>query len=162
MDELRLKEMGLLLNKHLGPLCGEPLVILDVGAYDVNGTHRPAMPPAWTYIGSDIRPGPNVDIVQASPYVIQDEGGVFDAVLCSATLEHVGRPWRLVPEMARMLCPQGYLFVGVPWRWERHEHPADYWRILCGGLVILFEDAGLDTVEVYDKDDFTWGVARAR
>ena len=42
----------------------EPLVILDLGSQDINGCYRPlfALPP-WKYVGVDLAPGANVDVV---------------------------------------------------------------------------------------------------
>ena len=50
------------------PSGSEPLSVLDVGSFDVNGTYRDLIPDAWSYVGLDIRPGPNVDVVVADPY----------------------------------------------------------------------------------------------
>ena len=169
MDTLRLNEMAFMIGKHLADRFAEPLQVLDVGAYDVNGTFRPVLPPAWRYTGCDIRTGPNVDIVMQSPECIQNNDCEYDVVLCGATLEHVVRPWRLVPEMVRMLKAQtvltpwvtpGTLLISVPWRWEMHDHPSDYWRILPEGLRVLFQDAGLTVLDIYARDNFTHGVAR--
>src|SRR2546423_10564137 len=48
---------------------GEALVILDLGSQDINGCYRPlfASPP-WKYVGVDLAPGPNVDVVLSDPY----------------------------------------------------------------------------------------------
>jgi SAM-dependent methyltransferase len=149
-----------MIAKHLDSLADTPLHVLDVGSYDVNGTFRSALPAPWHYTGCDIRSGPNVDIVMSSPERIQDQGYQYDVVICGATLEHVIRPWRLVPEMARMLKADGVLLVSVPWQWEMHDHPCDYWRVLPEGLRLLFSDAGLTVLDVYAKDNFTHGAAR--
>ena len=47
----------------------EPLVIVDLGSQDINGCYRPlfALPP-WKYVGVDLAPGLNVDVVLSDPY----------------------------------------------------------------------------------------------
>ena len=67
-----------------------PLVIGDVGAFDVNGCLRPLFAKApWTYRGIDLAAGPNVDIVVPSEASWSNIGdGEFDVVVTVSTLEH--------------------------------------------------------------------------
>lgn len=52
--------------------------ILDVGSRDINGTLRDFCPPAADYIGLDLEPGAEVDVVVglAAPFPFDDE--LFD------------------------------------------------------------------------------------
>ena len=118
------------------------------------------MPPAWTYLGSDIESGANVDIVQTGPYTIQREREQYDLVISGQTLEHVERPWLLVREMARMLKPKGWLVITAPFECPVHKHPIDCWRFLPFGFHVLFQEAGLRTVKVWLCGRLCWGVAQ--
>ena len=71
---------------------------LDVGSYDVNGCVRCLF---TDYIGLDMRPGPNVDIVaMASSIHFGDD--LFDVVTCLEMLEHDRNPFGSVREMRRV------------------------------------------------------------
>lgn len=118
--------------------------VLDVGSYDVNGTFRPLIESlGWDYTGLDIRPGPNVDIVVDKPYSwpwLKE----YEVVICGNMLHNTAEPWRLVPEMARVLKPGGLLaIVTVTWgKPDSARMPVDAWRFMPDGLQILFDLAG--------------------
>jgi hypothetical protein len=56
-------------KKYLEARKDEPLLILDLGSLDVNGSYREffAVGP-WRYCGIDMAAGNNVDIVLRDPY----------------------------------------------------------------------------------------------
>jgi hypothetical protein len=41
----------------------------------------------------------------------------------------------------------------VPFAWELHEEPHDYWRFTEYALAALLEDAGLEAVEIAPRSD---------
>ena len=41
-------------------------------------------------------------------------------------------------QMERVLKPGGFLYVSVPWVWEFHAFPSDYWRFSLPALDVLF------------------------
>lgn len=53
------------------------------------------------------------------------EDGRFDYVLCFETLEHVESPARLLGELARVVNPDGRVFVSIPWVPRTFVHPRD-------------------------------------
>lgn len=63
--------------------------VLDVGAYDVNGSPRSLLVEgdALAYVGLDVRHGPGVDVVADLRYWMPR--APFDIILCLETLEHV-------------------------------------------------------------------------
>lgn len=82
------------------------LRVLEVGSRDVNGGVRDLFPTVSRYVGSDIAPGPGVDVVAAGQALPFPDGS-FDIVLCCEVFEHA-RDWEdIMFEIARVLAPQG-------------------------------------------------------
>ncbi len=162
MHDSSFNEMRRALVRYLGDRFEEHLWVLDIGSRCVRGqpTYREIMPPAWLYMGSDIVPGPNVDMVQPAPYRIQILSAQYDLVISGQCLEHVEHPWLWMAEAARMLRPGGWCIVTAPWRWPVYRYPVDCWRILPDGLWALFESAGLAPVKTYIRRHDCWGIAR--
>lgn len=138
--------------------------VIEVGSYDVNGSVRSFF--RGEYVGVDMRPGPGVDRV-APASALPFEDGSFDVVVSTEMLEHDRTFWLSLPEMARVLRPEGLLILtaratGFP----AHDFPCDYWRFSPDGFLALFELADLDPVEVVpDPDPLSpgvFGVARKK
>jgi SAM-dependent methyltransferase len=67
----------------------------------------------------------------------------YDAVICLAVLEHVGKPWVAVSEMRRVLKPGGMLLAYVPFLSPYHAMPGyygDYFRYTEDGIRSLLEN----------------------
>lgn len=140
-----------------------PLRIADVGAFDCNGTYRALFDgPGWEYLGYDLRPGGNVDVVHEFGTGAEPPGAVsFDIVISGQCAEHVAAPWRWIVDVARLLKPRGLLWLAIPNTEVFHEHPIDAWRCWPAGMRALFEEAGLSCLACYASDKDTIGVARA-
>jgi SAM-dependent methyltransferase len=145
MDAEAYALMDALLNKAPA----DTRTVLDCGSFDVNGTLRPlAEKRGWKYVGIDVRPGPNVDVVATDPFHYPYDDNSFDVVMCSGMLHNVSRPWLLVPEMARVLRPGGLLAIVAPWSLGLSQYPRDYFRVMPDGMMELFDIAGC--LEQYD------------
>lgn len=131
--------------------------VLDVGAYDVNGTYKNLFANC-RYLGADIAPGPNVDVVTGHySYPFDDDH--FDIVISGQTLEHSQHPWKIVAEMARVLKKGGKMCVIAPWRWPVHYHPLDCFRILPDGMTSMLSDAGMVVLKSFISHDDTCAIA---
>lgn len=75
------------------------------------------------------------------------KGKKFDFGICMNLLEHVANPFTVAKNIVDSLVPGAYLFVTVPWIWEIHDYPKDYWRICPDGMVELFKE--MEMVIVY-------------
>jgi SAM-dependent methyltransferase len=143
LDLCRLFANGLKLHRG-----NEPLSIADVGSIDLNGTYRSLFDlPGWRYIGFDIRPGKNVDVVLAGPddWKLPDEHReVFDVVISGQVLEHVAAPWRWIKDVASLCSPGGLIWISAPNTEVFHEHPLDCWRVWPDGMRAILREGGLE------------------
>jgi SAM-dependent methyltransferase len=106
------------------------------------------------YIGVDMRPGPNVDIVMNGHDLTKFfEPCSFDLVICFDTLEHDDKFWLTVYEMRKVVKSGGWMVIGVPGQnTPLHDHPGDYWRFMQESMGLWF----YDFVELFfqeQKDD---------
>ena len=138
------------MNKEYGI---RPAKVLDVGSYDYNGNPRSLFPDS-EYIGIDIKPGPNVDML-CQVYNLSRWYGVYslDAVLCLYVFEHLRFISDALKEIHYMLDQGGYFYVSVPtFRYPYHSSP-DYWR--------FSEDAVRDVImESFDILDLEHGASQ--
>ena len=161
MHDTATNEMRRLVNDY----CPHPTTVLDVGSYDVNGNYRGFFGDETTYVGCDLREGPNVDIVVDDHGPLPKTKGGWDLVISGSTLEHCLNPFRLVQRIADAMDPGGYFIVAAPFMWHYHEHPIDCFRFAPEGLRSVCEEAGLEVLYAamseYRQDHWdTFAVAR--
>ena len=137
-------------NNYLNGQEHAPLRILDVGSQDVNGSYRDIFNlPDWKYIGLDIVPGKNVDVVPTDPYnwnMFYDNS--FDVVISGQAFEHIEFFWLTMKEMSRVLKPGGLLYLTAPSAGHEHKFPVDCWRFFSDGFVALAKWANLIIISV--------------
>lgn len=116
--------------------------VLDVGSYSVNGCYKELFE---DYTGSDVVPGPNVDIVQTDQYRIPVDDGFFDSVISGQALEHCENPFKIMVEMCRVLKVGGPMAIVVPWKMDYHgeRHYMDCWRFSPDAFKCLSKDLPL-------------------
>jgi SAM-dependent methyltransferase len=140
-------------------------VVVDIGAYDVNGSYRPLFDrPGWSYVGIDVEAGPNVDVVLTSPTRIPMRSRTVNVVVCGQAFEHMEQFWLTWKEMVRILRPGGLIFLIAPSRGPEHRYPVDCWRFYPDGFRALGALAGLEVLEVRtdwepssDLESAQWG-----
>jgi ubiquinone/menaquinone biosynthesis C-methylase UbiE len=106
----------------------------------------------WT--GADLERSPEVDrrtrtdadFVSFDGERLPFPDASFDLVFCKQVLEHVRRPAPLLGEAARVLRPDGWL-AGSTSHLEAF-HSRSVWNYTPYGLMLVFEEAGLDLIEV--------------
>lgn len=92
---------------------------LDIGSLDVNGNNRYLFDTPEMYLGLDVIPGKNVDIV--CPAHEYDGGdGSFDVVLSTNTLEHDMHYKLTLQKMVKLLKPGGLMFFSAAHSWKEH------------------------------------------
>lgn len=70
------------------------------------------------------------------------ENESFDTVFSTQVLEHVFEQQQMINEAARVLKKDGYIILSVPFTWELHEEPYDFFRVTKHGLKEMFEKSG--------------------
>jgi len=76
------------------------------------------------------------------------EDASFDTVFSTQVLEHVFEQQQMIDEASRVLKPGGCLILSVPFTWELHEEPYDFFRITKHGIKEMFERSGFEIVYI--------------
>ncbi len=135
--------------------------VIEAGAFDVNGSVRPAVEalgPA-SYTGTDISEGPGVDVTcdAAGLPRLDPAPGI---VISTEMLEHAEDWQAAMAGMIRALTPGGLLVLttrgpGFPY----HGYPADHWRFTVGAMGEIMTAAGMDVLDLRaDPDPMSPGV----
>ncbi|HOW58895.1 MAG TPA: methyltransferase domain-containing protein [Candidatus Omnitrophota bacterium] len=119
--------------------------ILEIGSKDYGNTpdYRPLFP-SERYLGCDLEPGKGVDFVldlsgDAKTVKKSLSGMTFGTILCLSVLEHCPNVFQMCSNIERLLVPGGILIVSVPFVWEYHQFPDDYWRFSPSAIKFLFK-----------------------
>lgn len=104
------------------------VVIVDIGAQDVNGSLKQVAPSRAKYIGVDFVQGKGVDVVLSDPYQLPFEDNSVDVIVSSSCFEHSELFWVLFLELMRILKPHGLAYINAPSNGAFHRYPVDCWR----------------------------------
>lgn len=128
----------------------EPLVIVDYGSLDVNGSFKPIFDgSAWRYVGMDREAGENVDVIVDQPYRWKAfRSRSVDVLVSGQALEHTELFWRTLDEIDRILKPGGLVCLVAPSSGPEHRYPVDCWRFYPDGMRAMALYAGLTPLEV--------------
>ncbi len=116
---------------HLLDRLGPDAHVLDLGS----GNHRRRS----HVINLEIIATPQVDVI-ADGHTLPFRSESLDMIICEAVLEHVQQPERIIAEIWRVLKPDGYACVAVPFLQGFHASPHDYQRYTVPGLEYLMRD----------------------
>ena len=138
-------------HDYLAARKDEPLTIVDLGSCDYNGSYRPifARKP-WRYLGVDLAPGKNVDLVLREAYhwrELQSES--VDVLVSGQTFEHTEFFWETILEITRVLKPGGICCIIAPASGPEHRFSLDCWRIFADGFRALSRYAALEVVHAH-------------
>jgi SAM-dependent methyltransferase len=96
----------------------------------------------------DIQNGPCIDLVEDAENMVSVQDSSFSAVICISVLEHTVHPLNVIDEIHRILKPGGYALISVPWMFESHMEPQDYFRFSPHFICLLEENFTIDSVEL--------------
>jgi SAM-dependent methyltransferase len=68
--------------------------------------------------------------------------GILDLVIATEVFEHIPYFWRAMPTLGRLVRPGGFLVFTVPFMYEFHLSPADFWRMTHLAVYHLLESSG--------------------
>ncbi len=111
------------------------------------------------YIGTDIRvSGHNASNKQVDVFydgnTLPFQDNSFDCVLSSEVFEHIFNLDTVLQELYRILKPDGYMIVTVPFIWDEHEIPYDFGRYTSFGLKHLLEKQGFSVIEMHKSNTY--------
>jgi SAM-dependent methyltransferase len=137
-------------NEYLAGKENEKLTIVDLGSCDVNGSYKPLFDSKnWNYIGIDMSPGKNVDIVLRNPYSWEEiQSDSVDVLISGQAFEHIEYFWVTMLEISRVMKPGGICCIIAPSSGEEHGYPVDCWRFYPDGFRALAHFARLEVISV--------------
>lgn len=140
-------------------VAGRPTRVVEVGSRIADGQADLSLRPVVAevcggdYLGVDMQAGEGVDVVADIEHpgrALDEHWGAKEVVICCDTLEHVRRPWVAMKAIYDMVRANGLAFVAVPFMFQIHEHPQDYYRFTESGLDALLRTYFHDVWTVSD------------
>jgi SAM-dependent methyltransferase len=128
--------------------------VLEVGAYNVNGSLRPLIE-SWgpsKYVGVDIVQGIGVDEICSTDEIVNKFGKEsFDIIISTEMLEHV-KDWKKAISNFKNVCKKkGTILITTRTKGaEYHAWPYDFWRYEIEDMTKIFSDFIIEKLE-YDK-----------
>lgn len=124
--------------------------VLEIGSRARSAiTRRDRIPKRFDYVGLDILPGPNVDLVgDAHELSRLFPDRRFVAAFSASVFEHLAMPWKVALELNQVLVPGGLVYTSTHQTWPVHEEPWDFWRFSRHSWQTLFNPAtGFEVLE---------------
>ena len=125
--------------------------ILEVGSRDYGNTQNfRGLFAKEQYLGIDMQAGKGVDQVLdlADDFESIDsalQGKRFKTIICMSVLEHCRDPFKMAKNIQALMADDGILLISVPFSWEIHGFPDDYWRFTPSGVRMLFQELDFET-----------------
>ena len=136
--------------------------ILEIGAGGREANKRRFGRGVRNYLRSDICQWPDSKLdLFCDCTQMPFETASLDSVLCSEVLEHVPNFSLAISELARVIKPEGYLVLTMPFFFPLHgvdkKAYSDFWRLTPGNLKIIFGGEfhllREQTVHLFSPDD---------
>lgn len=124
--------------------------LYDFGSYITGSENLRKQFPNRQYVGVDFRDGPGVDLVHDLTKVEWDHPRAQAAVSFD-TLEHVWQPFNALKTISLALEEGAPLLVLVPFTFQIHCYPDDYFRYTPQGLRTLLEWGGFTDIALSQK-----------
>ena len=142
------------LNSHLHVLKGR---VVDLGC-GTSPYKEDILKVAHQYVGVDwensLHDQSNVDVFADLTKKLPFEESFADTVVSFQVMEHLPEPDFFLSECYRILKPGGNLLITVPFMWQVHEAPHDYFRYTRYGLEYLLGKNHFEAIEVKENTGF--------
>lgn len=118
-------------------------VVVELGVKrsnpSVSTLHTDWVPNAASWIGTDIEPGKDVDII-ADVHTLSSCLGeeMCDIVISCSTFEHIKYPFLAAHEIMKVLRVGGLIFLQTHQTFPLHAYPSDFFRFSKEALGVLF------------------------
>ncbi len=130
--------------------------VVDIGGTSVNGSYRDIFVDTSEFLCLDLQAGPGVDVVLDDPYVLPLSDQSVDIVISGQMLEHCAHFWRVFTEIARVLKPEGLIFMIAPSAGPIHRYPVDCYRFYPDAYQALADWSGLRLVHCWHDERGPW------
>jgi SAM-dependent methyltransferase len=139
---LHYRTLEAFIAKHLPQL---PTPLLDLGCGS-----RPykQLYPIGRVVGADVFAGKDVDVKLTLGDSLPFADGEFQAVFSTQVLEHIYDSDQFLNEAVRVTSRGGALLLTVPFVWELHEEPHDYFRFTQYWLEKKLKSVGYSSVQI--------------
>jgi len=77
-----------------------------------------------------------------------------DCVILTQVLEHIAEPWKIFPEIERIIKPGGNFLLSTPFFYPLHDEPYDFFRFSPHGLRQLLQKSNFDIIEMIPQGGF--------
>lgn len=99
--------------------------------------------PDHDFVGVDLTEGVNVDLtlnITENIAKIREKlkKTSFQCIICCSVLEHIDNIFEASQNISNLVENEGVLFVSVPFIWEEHGYPNDFWRFTPNAIRYLF------------------------
>lgn len=122
-----------------------------------NGSYRSIFPKAqFDYIAAGWLPGDGVRVVRYDPYALPFEDSSIDIAVSGQAFEHYEFFWLAFAEMARVVKPEGYIFLIAPSAGPVHRFPADCYRFYPDAYPALAKYAKCKLIEMWWDERGPW------
>ncbi len=145
---LQMKKLLIPLFKQIKP--GSK--VLDLGAGSL--VFKQLFPKNVKYVSADIeKTSPDIDYI-CNARNLPFKNNQYDYILCSAVLEHIKEPNKVLSEIYRVLKPNGKVFLTVPHMHYLHSEPKDFWRFTKYGIGYLVKKNKFINIKVIPVGGF--------
>jgi len=127
-------------------------LVVDIGGRNVNGSLRTFFEAnGMKFVCIDMEADPSVDILVQPGEKLPFEDGSVDLIVSTSCFEHDPCFWLTFKEMARIIHPNGYIYINAPTSGPYHCYPGDNWRFYsdAGQALAYWSGKQIATEEIF-------------